>query len=98
MSERTIAAMHIQWTTLGGGYSVGDAVVVGWLGRGCGSPVGGSCSCAPDTWFTVAGGVELGSPRACCLVSLLEIRSLRSRRFQLTIVGSPDRYQIFTPG
>ena len=84
MSEHTIAEMRFQGTPLGGGYSVGEVVVAGWIGSNCGRPVGGVCACAPDTRFTVDRGVELGSPRACCLVSLLEIRPLSYRRLQLT--------------
>ena len=79
MSERTIAEMHFQGTLLGGGYSVGDVIVDSWIGRGCGHPVGGGCDFASDMWFNMAGGVEIRSPRAFCLVSLLESRPLNSR-------------------
>ena len=77
---------------------MGDGVVVGWLGRDCGRPVGGGCAWALETQFSVVGGVELGIPRACCMVSFLESKPLRSRRLQLTSAGSPTRYWIFTPG
>ena len=77
---------------------MGDVVFVGWIGRGCERPVGGGCDFASDTRFTMSRGVEIRSPRACCMVSSLESILLRSRRLQLTRVGSPARYQLFTPG
>ena len=51
-----------------------------------------------DTRFAVAGGVDLGSPRAFTLVSLMVIRMLRPIRLQLTSAGSPTRYCILTLG
>ena len=50
---------------------MGDVVIVGCIGRGYGRPVEGGCACASDTRFTVAGGVDIRSPRYCCLVSLM---------------------------
>ena len=47
--------------------------------------------------FAVARNVELGNPRACCLVSLLDSRPLRPRGLHLTSAGSPTRYRILTP-
>ena len=45
-----------------------------------------------DTWFAAAvGGSALGRPKACCRVSLLERRHLRSRKLQFTSVESPAR-------
>ena len=76
-----------------------DDVRVGvWIGRGCGRPVGGGCVCVLDTRFAVSEGVDLVIPRACCLVSLLESRPLRSRRLNLTSAVYPANYRIFTPG
>ena len=75
-----------------------DGVVVGCLGRGCRRNVGGVCAWALGMQFSVAGGVDLGSTRDCCLVSLLESRPLRLRRLQLNGAGYPSRYGIFTPG
>ena len=77
---------------------MGDVTVVSWLGRGCGRPFGGGCACTSDTWFTMDGGVELRSPRACCLVSSLESIPLRSRRLQLTSACSPASYRLFMLG
>ena len=51
-----------------------------------------------DTKFTVTKGVDLGSPRACCLVSSLDIRPLRPKRLQLISAGLTDRYQLLNPG
>ena len=77
---------------------MGEGVVVRWLGRGYGRPVGGGFSWAPDTQFAVARGVELRSLRDFCLVSFLESKPLRLRSLKLTSVGLPTRYQLFTSG
>ena len=90
--------MPFQGTPLGGGQSVGDVVIGSWLVRCCGRPIRGGCACELDKWFTVDGGVKLGSPRYCCLVYLLESILLRSIRLHLTSAGSPVRYRIFKPG
>ena len=77
---------------------MGEGIVGGRIGRGCGRPVGGGCVWESDKRFSVDGGVELGSTRSFCLVSLLESRHLRLRRLQLTGAGLPARYRIFEPG
>ena len=77
---------------------MGDVNVVGWLGRGCGSPVGGGCAFESYTQFTMAVYVELGSPSNLFLVYFLGSIPLRSRRLQLTSVGSPDRDRLSAAG
>ena len=77
---------------------MGEGVFVRRLECGCRRPVGGGYVWALDTRFSVAGGVELISSRACCLVSLLESKPLRLRSLYLTNVGSIARYRIFTLG
>ena len=70
----------------------------GGLGWGYGCPVGGGQVWVLDSRFSVPKGVELGSPMACCLVSLLDIRLLRPIRLHLNRAGLPYRYRILNPG
>ena len=66
-----------------------EGVVVGRLGQGCRIPVEGGWVLVLYTRFFVAKYVDLGSPRACCLVSLLDSSPLSPRRLHLTSAGSP---------
>ena len=58
MQKHTIDAMRFQGTPLGGGYSMGEGIVVGWLGRGYRSTMGGGCAWASDTQFSVVGVID----------------------------------------
>ena len=61
------------------------------MGRGVVRTVGGGFIGVLDTWFAGVGGVNLVRPKACCQVSSLERRLLRSRRLQFTSAASPVR-------
>ena len=43
---------------------MGDVGVGGWIGRSCGCPVGGGWVFVLETRFSVAGCVNIVSPRA----------------------------------
>ena len=60
-----------------------EVVVIGGRGRGCRRTFGGGWVWVSDTQFSVAKGLELVSPRDCCLVSLIDSRPLRPIRLQL---------------
>ena len=77
---------------------MGEGVIVGRIGQGCVHNVGGGWILVLDARFAVAKCMELGTPRTCCQVSLLDSRPLIPRRSQLTSAVSLARYRILTPG